>query len=295
LKKGVRLLIDFSIILRKNYNQYQNNFEYAELESNDFKEFALFRHMVIQSLLELKNNINPDEVIIACDNKSWRKQYYPKYKANRDYSGLTKYFNEFNKLIEELTQYFPFKVINIQGLEGDDIIALFILHNDKYNYINVVTSKDSDLKQLLLYPNTIYYHIDDKKSLELSESEIKEQLLIKLLKGDKTDNVPNVYTDEIIKGTRQKSVTKGFIEDCKEDIKKVMMYDKAISERYERNKKLIFLSKNNIPVDLQNKMLEFYDSYKFPGNKEQLLCYMNEWKMEFLKERINEFDSLWKE
>jgi 5'-3' exonuclease len=290
-QKKVRLLIDFSIILRKNFDQYEKGFEYAEMESDQFKEYALWRHMVIQGLFELYNNIHPDEIILACDSKSWRKEYYPKYKANRTYAGMNQYFNESNKLIDELKNSFPFKLLKIDGLEGDDIIALFCIN--KPNDINVVGSIDSDLHQLLLYPNVIYYNINDKKSLELSREAIKEKLLMKLLKGDPGDNVPNIYTEKIVKGTRQKSVIKSLIEECSKDIIKVMQYDEAMKARYERNKKLIFLSNVNIPLDLQKKMWDYYEGYEIEGTKEKLMNYFDEWKMELLKERINEINSLW--
>ena len=290
-KRRVRLLIDFSILLHKNFDQYEKTFEYSEMESEQFKKYALWRHMVLQGLFELCNNIHPDEIILACDSKSWRKTYYPKYKANRNYSGMNQYFNESNKFIDELKNAFPFKLLKIDDLEGDDIIALFCIN--KPNDINIIGSIDSDLHQLLLYPNVIYYNINDKKSLTLSVNDIKKKLLTKLLKGDPGDNIPNIYTEEIVKGTRQKSITKSLIDECSNDIAKVMQYDPEMKKRYERNKKLIFLSNTNIPLDLQNKLWDYYNGYQIEATKERMINYMNEWKMEVLKERADEIDLLW--
>lgn len=288
--KKVRLLLDFSVIMRKNYDQY-TKMEQDKMDEQ-FKPFALWRHMIFQAVLELKQAINPDEIIIACDSRSWRKDVYPKYKSNRDYSGLNEYFMHSDNLLEEIKKYFPFKLIKEKGLEGDDIIALFVLQKSN-DWINVIGSIDSDLQQLLLYPNTIYFNINEKRTHDLSLEEIKDKLLLKLLKGDAGDGIPNIFTEELVKGTRSKSVTKGFIDDCKENLERVLTHDEELKRRFKRNRQLIFLSKDYIPLDLQEKMWNSYNNYKFGGGQKELFGYMNDWCMQYLKERIEEFKNLW--
>ncbi len=287
--KHVRLIIDFSIITRENYNQYQ--IQGDENLEEQFKPFGMWRHMVLQSLLDLKNSVKPDEIILACDHESWRKDVFPFYKSNRKYDGLEEYFFHVNNFLIELEENFPFKILRLKGLESDDIITIFVLH--KNNEINVIGSNDSDLYQLMLYPNTIYYNLKQKRLFELSKEEIKENVLLKLLKGDPGDGIPNIYTNELVKGIRQKSITQSIIEEFKIHQDRFLGSDNKIKERFERNKKLILLTKNNIPLDLQNEMLNIYKNYIIKSDRKKLYNYLDEWKMERMKERIMEFDNLW--
>ena len=95
-------------------------------------EEDLLRHFILNSIrsynVKFKNDYG--EMIIACDDKNyWRRQIFPYYKANRkkdrDSSDLdwNAIFQSLNKIRDELKEYFPYRVIQIDTAEADDIIG----------------------------------------------------------------------------------------------------------------------------------------------------------------------------
>ena len=93
-------------------------------------EEDLLRHFILNSIrsynVKFKNDYG--EMIIACDDKNyWRRQIFPYYKANRkkdrDSSDLdwNAIFQSLNKIRDELKEFFPYRVIQIDTAEADDI------------------------------------------------------------------------------------------------------------------------------------------------------------------------------
>ena len=92
------------------------------------------------------------ELILCCDDrKSWRKELFPNYKASRkktrsaapiDWENL---YECLNQLKEELTEWFPYKVVQVDKAEADDIIAVLVgLANER----TLILSSDKDFIQL---------------------------------------------------------------------------------------------------------------------------------------------------
>ena len=93
------------------------------------------------------------ELILCCDDrKTWRKEIFPNYKASRkktraatsiDWENL---YECLNQLKEELTEWFPYKLVQVEKAEADDIIAILVgLINER----NLILSSDKDYVQLL--------------------------------------------------------------------------------------------------------------------------------------------------
>jgi len=97
-------------------------------------EESLVRHMilnVIRTYVKKFKATHGPEVVIACDNKHyWRRDIFPQYKAsrkkNRDASGhdWASIFDCLHKIKEELKENSPYKVVDVDTCEADDIIAV---------------------------------------------------------------------------------------------------------------------------------------------------------------------------
>jgi len=114
-------------------------------------EESLVRHMILNSLRtyvkKFRDSHGP-EVIIACDNKKyWRRDIFPHYKASRkkireasghDWAAI---FDCLAKIKQELKDYSPYKVIDVDTAEADDIIAVLAM---KYSATQKVMILSSD-------------------------------------------------------------------------------------------------------------------------------------------------------
>jgi len=104
-----------------------------QLNHSDEVEEDLVRHMILNSIRMYKQKFSADygELIIACDDKNyWRKDIFPYYNAHRkeDRKASThdwnKIFECLNKIRDELKEYFPYRVIQVDRAEADDIIGV---------------------------------------------------------------------------------------------------------------------------------------------------------------------------
>ena len=93
----------------------------------------LLRHMVLNSLRanRVKFNEKYGELVICCDDtNNWRKKLFPYYKAHRKKARDTSdydwphIFNCLNNVRDELKEFFPYKVIQIDTAEADDVIGV---------------------------------------------------------------------------------------------------------------------------------------------------------------------------
>ena len=97
-------------------------------------EEDLLRHTVLNSISQYKHqfrHVDHGGFVICCDSpKNWRKQSFPEYKANRkkrretDSTDWTSLFEFLHQMIADLREYFPYKVMRVEGAEADDIIAV---------------------------------------------------------------------------------------------------------------------------------------------------------------------------
>jgi 5'-3' exonuclease len=92
--------------------------------------------------------------------KSWRKEIQKDYKGNRkkdESVNWSELYEQYDKFKEELKQKPNCKMIEVDGLEGDDIIATIVNKSNKKNYSNVIIANDSDLHQLLNFNLDLNY------------------------------------------------------------------------------------------------------------------------------------------
>jgi len=251
----------------------------------------LIRHMVLNIIRNHIKNFKGEygEVVLCCDNrKYWRKEYFPFYKANRkktrDKSDLDWHliFDMLAKFKQELKDNFPYKVIDVEGAEADDIIGTLVPRHSAHEKI-LILSSDGDFLQLQHYKNVKQYNPSQKKYVK-SENPILE-LKEKIIRGDKGDGIPNMFSpsDCFVRDLRQKPITQKTLEKYLTEDVKNFSHDEIIN--FGRNQTLIDLT--FIPTEIKEKIINSYEETK-PA-KGKLLNYFIEHKLKNLMEVIEEF------
>ena len=228
------------------------------------------------------------ELILCCDSrKSWRKEIFPNYKASRkktrsaapiDWENL---YDCLNKLKEELTEWFPYQVLEVEKAEADDIIAVLVgLANER----TLILSSDKDFIQLHQF-NVRQYSPMQKKFVE---GDSKWSLHEKLIKGDVGDGVPNIMSDDnvfIDEGRRQKPITKKKV-DAWFELDPDMYCDAEMLRNYNRNKMLVDLGE--VPESIRINITEQFETPAV-GDRKRLLTYFINHRLKNLTENLTEF------
>jgi len=267
-------------------------------------QVPLLRHMILNSIRSYKKKFGKEygELVIACDNQTyWRREYFPYYKAGRkkarEDSGFDwkTIFEALNLIRSELEVFFPYKVINVDGAEADDIIAVLaewsqtndtdnVLFNEPKPFL--VLSGDHDFIQLQKYENVKQFSPVQKKFVKPDISPEK-YIFEHIIRGDKGDGVPNVLSDDdsIVTGTRQKAIRQDKIDIWYKDFE-AMPQDANFKKNYERNKMLV--SFDSIPQKVRSAIINSYVD-KPHKDKSKLLNFFIEHKMKNMLELIEEF------
>jgi 5'-3' exonuclease len=266
----------------------------VDLEEN------LVRHMILNSIRMYRSKFKDKygEIVIAADAPyTWRREYYPEYKANRrkgrsnDTMDWNEAFRILNKVREELKEFFPYKVLQIEGCEADDIIGTLVENTHEFgNYENVmIVSSDKDFVQLQKYDNVQQFS-PMKKAL-INEPNPKLFLLEHILRGDASDGVPNVLSDNDVlvnEDKRQTPLSKKKLSEIITDItsEHVPTYASWYSN-YCRNKKLIDLSET--PEDIKKDIINKFNEQEQNLNKGKVFPYMVEKQLGQLLQSVQEF------
>jgi 5'-3' exonuclease len=251
----------------------------------------LIRHMVLNIIRNHIKNFKAEygEVVLCCDNrKYWRKEYFPFYKANRkknrDKSDLDWHliFDMLAKFKQELKDNFPYKVLDVEGAEADDIIGTLVPIYSAHQKI-LILSSDGDFLQLQNYKDVKQYNPSQKKYV-ISKNPIRD-LKEKIIRGDKGDGIPNILStgDCFVRDLRQKPITQKVLDKLMSE--SYLEQDETTKANYMRNATLIDLS--FIPVEIKEKIINTYEETK-PA-KGKLLNYFIEHKLKNLMEVIEEF------
>ena len=258
-------------------------------------EESLVRHMILNSLRtyvkKFKSSHGP-EVVIACDNKKyWRRDIFPHYKASRkkmrEASGhdWATIFDCLGKIKQELKDYSPYKVIDVDTAEADDIIAVLAMKHSASEKVMILSS-DKDFAQLQKYPNVEQYSPILKKYIKepLPAAQLK-QLVIR---GDKGDGIPNILSPDnsFVDGIRQKPITEAKILTWMNQPPADFCTTEEMKRNYARNEMLIDLTK--IPEGLKQSILDTYGDTK-AKSKQQFMNYLVSNRLKNLLEVIDEF------
>lgn len=284
------IIVDLNQVMLSNLLMQLGNHTNAQVEEN------MVRHMILNSLRSYKVKFADEygEMIIACDNTNyWRKQKFPYYKANRkkniEASELNwkSIFECMNKIRSELKEYFPYRVIDVESAEADDIIATLV---SKFgSELNtgekiLILSGDKDFIQLHTYGNVEQYDPTRKKWIKHDDPE--RFLHEHILKGDAGDGVPNVLSPDnvFVVGDRQRPLTAKKLEKIMgTDLEEM---DTTIARNYSRNACLIDLSFT--PDYIRDKVMEQYNAQE-NRDRSKLLNYFIANKLKNLTEHLSEF------
>jgi hypothetical protein len=258
----------------------------AQLEEN------MVRHMILNSLRSYRTKFGADygEMVIACDNTNyWRRQLFPYYKANRrkatenselDWRQL---FECLNRIRAELKEFFPYRVIDIESAEADDIISTLVRIHPFEKIL--ILSGDKDFIQLHSYGNVTQY--DPTRKKWVSHPDPERYLLEHVLKGDSGDGVPNILSPDncFVVGERQKPLTQKKI-DALIELDLEGKHDHPMARNYMRNKQLIDL--RMVPKEIGKKVMISYDEQN-NRDRSKLMGYFIANKLKNLTEHIAEF------
>ena len=212
----------------------------ASRNSDTWEKIGMALHLTLASVNMAVRKYGIDHVVFCLEGRSWRKEFYKPYKANRalDTKAMTEAEVEENKMFWETYEVFTTflrektncSVLRHENAEADDIIARFIhMHPNDTHYI---ISSDTDFAQLISenvhqyngvagqlikldgYFNDRGKPIKDKKTGEHKLLEDPEYLLFKkIIRGDATDNVFSAYPGVREKGTKNSVGIKEAFED----------------------------------------------------------------------------------
>lgn len=259
----------------------------------------LIRHMVLNALRGFKVKFGQEygELVICSDDKRyWRKDMFPYYKASRkknreaspyDWNLI---FESLNKIREELKESSPYKVVQVDKTEADDIIGTLCykygveLKNLTTESI-LILSSDKDFMQLQKFANVKQYSPMAKKFLV--ENAPAEFLKRHIIKGDTGDGIPNILSkdDTFVSDSRQKPVMEKKLNTwLTQDYESFC--DETMLRNVKRNEMLIDLSK--IPEEYQTKILSAYEAAPKNG-RDKLMNYFIKNRMKQLIEHLQEF------
>lgn len=279
---------------------------FANKQETDTTIAGLATHVAFMTLNKYFRQHKPDKVVMAFDRKSWRKEYTSSelclsgkpYKGNRrkdmspsqqlKYERFMGHLREFESLVFENTT-----IIALAGdmLEADDLIAGFVQQN--LDDETIIISSDSDMLQLLRYPNVqiISPATDKIVSLEEYNNDPEYYLFQKCVRGDSTDNVQSAYPR-----IRSKDIEKAFtdpferVQMMQHLWKDVTGKEYKVRDLYEENQLLIDLSMQ--PDTIRAKIKQVIDEAMSKQKKFShfhLMKYLGKYELDAIAKQIDNF------
>ena len=276
------LLVDFSQIV---IGSYMTAAKYSTVDMD------VIRPAVLNTLRIYRNKFVSEygELILCCDDRhTWRKDIFPNYKASRkktrkvsgiDWNNL---YDCLNQLKDELRYWFPYKLIQVEKAEADDIIAILV---NLIHERTLILSSDKDFVQLQTF-NIRQYSPMQKKFVDSESAE--RSLHEKIVRGDVGDGIPNIMSDDnvfIDEGRRQKPVTKKKV-DAWYELEPDMYCTAEMLRNYKRNKQLVDLGE--VPDSIRLNIIKQFETTQV-GERSRLLTYFVNHRLKNLTESLSEF------
>lgn len=272
----------------------------AHRQSDTWDKLGFAIHVTLSSINKAFREHKADHVVICLEGRSWRKDFYTPYKANRAVAraALTEkeqeedalFWETFDALKTFLSEKTNCTVVRHEQLEADDLIAGWIQSHPSDEH--VIISTDTDFHQLLA-ENVIQYNgvadethtingIFDKKGAAVIDKKTKEPKTIpdpkwilfeKCMRGDPTDNIFSAYPGVRKVGSKNKI---GLQEAFADKENKGFAWNNLMLQRwvdhndvehrvlddYERNRVLVDLSAQ--PDDIKVHIAETIASNAVP-------------------------------
>lgn len=300
------IIVDFSQVVISNASQDFKNDLKKNKTSKDNTGFI--RHMILSSILSYKKKFGKEygEIVLAIDNRNyWRKKIFQYYKAHRARDRAASdfdwdlFYSIFDEVKQDLREIFPYKLVEVESAEADDIIASLT----KYLQTNetssgslfdsgdpqkiLIVSSDTDFVQLQKYKNVKQWSPMMKKFIG-ADKDPKKYLIEHICTGDTGDGIPNIMSADncIFDKIRQTGFKKDRLEEFYEKgIDACRSEDERI--RFQRNQLLIDF--DCIPEDIYNKIINNYKEQQPVKSAAKIMNYLMKNKMKLLIESAGDF------
>ena len=258
----------------------------AHRAQDDWERVGYALHITLNSINKVSRRFQPDHVVFALEGRSWRKDFYPPYKRNRQdaRAALTEaeqaqdkmFWETYDAFVAYLAQDTNCSVIRHPDAEADDIIARWIaLHPEDQH---VIVSSDTDFVQLLA-ANVDQYNgitdelltlrgVFDERGREVLDKKTKLPktvpdpawlLFEKCMRGDSSDNVFSAFPGVRVKGTKNRvGLTEAYADRQRQGyawnnlmMQRWMDHDGVehrVLDDYNRNRTLIDLGQQPIHI-----------------------------------------------
>ena len=291
------ILIDYSQVAISNIAV-----QLAMSKDKNILSIPMVRHMILNSIrgyVHRFKNDYPGEVVICVDGPDpWRRDIFEQYKAKRregrdnDDKDWESVFGLIHTIKEELRDNFPYKVVQLDKVEADDIIATIIkrTHKKWFNEKYLIISGDKDFQQLQKYPNVYQYSPIQKKFIETDSPQ--EYIYEHILRGDTSDGIPNFLSpdDTFVNRIKQKPVAKkklaGWIDSLMRGNDPQDFCNEYHYRNYQRNQRLIDF--DYIPDDIETDIYKEYEKATVTS-RSKILPYMIKNDLKELIGKIEEF------
>ena len=246
------------------------------------QQLSMALHIILTSIKKVWNQFDGTHTVFCLEGRSWRKDVYTPYKANRKVVANKRtpqeveddavFFETMDHFVKFISTQTNCSVLRHSEAEADDMIARWIaLHPDDQH---IIISSDSDFQQLisknvkiyngiaaLLYTDTGIYDKDgkvakNKHGNDLPTPDPEWMLFEKCIRGDDGDNVMSAFP-----GVRTKKLQEAYGDRINRGFSwNNLMLSKwtdhegkehRVKDDFERNKLLIDL--NQQPADLVEK------------------------------------------
>lgn len=234
--------------------------------NSESPNYNLWKYLVLENIYNVTKHVNNvKEIVMAMDGpNSWRKLVFPPYKETRKDSrkksdiDWDEFYKILNSYQQELKENVPIKVIKLNKVEADDIIAT-IVNKSNFDEYHIV-STDLDFTQLIR-DNVRVYNPNKKEYMKSNPDFVLESCFT----GQSKDNIYNIKTPIDYPIDKRKP---GFGKKSFEKIKnnwREWLKENELEKRFEINKKLIDF--NEIPQVILDRIMKEYNEYDLPEIK----------------------------
>ena len=188
------------ILLAIDGNSLLNRAFYGiKLLSNKKGQFTNAIYGFMKMLINLRDEVNPDAVVVAFDRKAptFRHEMYSEYKAGR--KPMPEELFSQMPIVKELITLLGYRIIELDGWEADDTLGTLASGATENDFCYIATGDrdslqliDKNVHVLLATTKMGNVRYDTNALMEEYGVSPAQMIEIKALQGDTSDNIPGV-------------------------------------------------------------------------------------------------------
>ena len=308
------LLLDFSATCYSAYHA---------IAKDSPVDLDILRHVILNiihsNLQKFRHEYGSNLVICDDGKNSWRFDVFPHYKAGRRAKrkeskiNWDEIFGWMNTIKEEIRTIFPYRFMQHDKAEADDIIAVLTKEHSEFEAFGIpqekilILSGDADYVQLHKYPNVTQYNPVRHEYVKPKVNPYVD-LEEKILHGEakEKDGIPNILSDDniFLTGKRQTVLTEKRLIEIRDTLKKCHQAELnremnpgpsqppiPYPPNYIRNKTLVDFDciPTNIIQDILNTYKTLPTQEELNQRRHGLLAYFMDKRLRNLLENIGDF------